>query len=89
MRLSPNERRRSVLGWQHLTSRGFSDGNDVNLGPSNLGHDYAASVVVSKYFAHDALGTSDLDDDFSELCSAYGVLLGVGRAAASTQPRCA
>ena len=61
-----------------LTSRGFSNGNDVNLGGSSLGHDYAASVVVSKYYAHDALGTSDLDDDFSELCSAYGVLLESG-----------
>ena len=61
-----------------LAPRGFGDGNDVDLGPSSLGRDYAASVIVSKYFARDALGTSDLDDDFAELCSAYGQLLDSG-----------
>ena len=35
-------------------------------------------MIVSKYFARDALGTSDLDDDFAELCSAYGQLLDSG-----------
>ncbi len=55
-----------------------SGGDEVDLGPSNLGRDYAASVIVSKFFARDSLGTSDLDDDFSELCSAYGELLESG-----------
>jgi MoxR-like ATPase len=61
-----------------LAPRGFGDGNDVDLGPSSLGRDYAASVIVSKYFARDALGTSHLDYDFAELCSAYGQLLDSG-----------
>jgi 5-methylcytosine-specific restriction protein B len=61
-----------------LRPKGFGDGEDVDLGPSSLGRDYAASVVVSKYFARDGLGTSELDDDFSELCSAYGELLESG-----------
>ena len=61
-----------------LTDREFSGDDEVDLGPSNLGRDYAASVIVSKFFARDSLGTSDLDDDFSELCSAYGELLESG-----------
>jgi MoxR-like ATPase len=61
-----------------LRPKGFGDGEDVDLSPSSLGRDYAASVVVSKYFARDGLGTSELDDDFSELCSAYGELLKSG-----------
>jgi MoxR-like ATPase len=61
-----------------LAPKGFGEGDDVDLGGSNLGRDYAASVVVSKYFDRDALGTSDLDDDFAALCSAYGELLESG-----------
>jgi MoxR-like ATPase len=61
-----------------LATRGFGDGDEVDLGPSSLGRDYAASVVVSKYVARAALGTSNLDDDFSGLCSAYGELLESG-----------
>jgi 5-methylcytosine-specific restriction protein B len=58
-----------------LASAGFGYGEDVNLGGSNLGRDYAASVVISKFFDRDALETSDLDDDFIALCAAYGELL--------------
>ena len=61
-----------------LANRGFDDGEDVDLGASNLGRDYAASVIISKYFARDSLGTSELDDDFAELCAAYGELLESG-----------
>jgi hypothetical protein len=61
-----------------LASKGFGEGDDVDLGGSNLGRDYTASVVVSKYFDRDALGTSDIDDDFAALCSAYGELLEAG-----------
>jgi 5-methylcytosine-specific restriction enzyme B len=70
-----------------LANRGFGGGDEVDLGPSNLGRDYAASVIISKYFARDALGTSDLDDDFSELCSAYGELLESGAPACGPNRR--
>lgn len=62
----------------HLATKGFRDGDDVDLGPSNLGRDYAASVILSKYFAREELETSELDDDLSELCSAYAELLESG-----------
>jgi MoxR-like ATPase len=70
-----------------LWSDGYGDGNDVELGPSSLGRDYAASVVVSKYFARDGLETSEIDDDFVELCAAYGELLESGALAVETTER--
>lgn len=61
-----------------LTARGFDDGADVELGTSTLGQDYAASVIVSKFFTREGLGTREIDNDFVELCAAYGELLATG-----------
>jgi MoxR-like ATPase len=58
-----------------LADADFGQDGDVDLGPSTLGQDYAASVIVSKFYAREELATSSVDDDFVDLCVAYGHLL--------------
>ncbi len=58
-----------------LLARGFSSDHDVDLGPSPLGRDYAASVITAKYFDGPSLPTAGLASDVSALTNVYADLL--------------
>jgi 5-methylcytosine-specific restriction protein B len=47
----------------------------VDLGSSNLGRDYAASVVLAKYFSAADLAGSQIGEDFATATAAYAELL--------------
>jgi MrcB-like, N-terminal domain len=64
---------------------GFSLEPTVDLGRSSLGRDYAASAIVSKYFARGDLAESSLEDDIAAVNDEYVRLLEEGAIGRSTE----
>ena len=72
-----------------LSQYGFTTGGDVFLGDAPLARDYAASVVMSKYYRRDDLSDSSFDQDVVALNEAYATLIEgglIGTPASSLPP---